>query len=115
MGFITPRSGVRVSPPLPNFSLGCNVYGYAATALPEAVAAFCRTSHIPPPASLRALCPSGVGCVQPSLTEVGSAEDRQAVGRLLQTRRPLAARSAEDGHHAGAEVRAHLPAGADDE
>lgn len=30
------------------------------------------------------------------------AEDRQAVGRLLKNRRPLAARPAQDGHHAGA-------------
>src|SRR5215203_3722179 len=36
------------------------------------------------------------------------------VGRLLAARRPLAARLAADGHHAGAGVGAQLPAGADD-
>jgi hypothetical protein len=48
--FITPRSGVRVSPPLPIFSLRCNVYGHAATASRKAVAVICRNSYDPSPA-----------------------------------------------------------------
>src|SRR5215204_775467 len=78
IAFITPRSGVQVSPPLPNFSLCCNVYGHAAAASGRAVAAFCRISQNPPPTPSHALWLWGRVCMPVSNGRGRVAEDAHA-------------------------------------